>query len=176
VPPVTVSDVGEHELIARITTRLSQPSWVVVGPGDDAAVIEPPRGELDVYTTDALVDGVHFDLRLMTGYDVGHRALAVNLSDLAAMGAHPRAALLSLALPALLPLDVLDGVVAGLLDVAAAHRVALIGGNITRTPGPLMVDVTAIGSVRRRRVLRLAGARPGTCGPRRASAPGCSSR
>ena len=95
----TVASLGEHALISRITTRLSMPSWVVVGPGDDAAVIEPDRGTLDVLTTDALVDGVHFDQRFTPPEAIGHRALAVNLSDLAAMGARPRAALLSLVLP-----------------------------------------------------------------------------
>lgn len=157
----TVSDIGEHELIARITGRLTQPSWVVVGPGDDAAVVEPTRGECDVFTTDALVDGVHFDCALMDAASVGHRALAVNLSDLAAMGARPRTALLSLALPASLPLSTFDGIVAGFSNLAEASHVALVGGNITRTPGPLQIDVTAIGSVRRRRVLTRAGARPG---------------
>lgn len=159
--PITVSDLGEHELIARITGRLTQPSWVVVGPGDDAAVVEPARGELDVFTTDALVDGVHFDCALMDGVSVGHRALAVNLSDLAAMGARPRAALLSLALPAALPLATFEAIVAGFGSVAESNRVALVGGNITRTPGPLQIDVTAIGSVRRRRALTRVGARPG---------------
>jgi thiamine-monophosphate kinase len=157
----TVSEVGEHELIARITRRLSQPTWVVVGPGDDAAVVEPARGELDVFTTDALVDGVHFDRSLMDGTAVGHRALAVNLSDLAAMGARPRAALWSLALPAALPMATFEAIVAGFTGLAESNHVALLGGNITRTPGPLHIDVTAIGSVRRRRALTRAGARPG---------------
>ena len=75
------------------------PPWVVVGPGDDAAVVEPERGALDVLTTDAQVEGIHFDRRFVPPDAIGHRALAVNLSDLAAMGASPRAALLSLVLP-----------------------------------------------------------------------------
>ena len=86
-------------MIERITGRLTMPSWVVVGPGDDAAVVEPARGAFDVLTTDAQVEGVHFDRRFVPPDAIGHRALAVNLSDLAAMGAEPRAALLSLALP-----------------------------------------------------------------------------
>lgn len=159
--PLTVSDIGERDLIARITARLMQPSWVLVGPGDDAAVVEPVRGELDVFTTDALVDGVHFDRALMDGTAIGHRALAVNLSDLAAMGARPRAALLSLALPAALPLATFEAVIAGFAGLAESTKVAIVGGNITRTPGPLQIDVTAIGSVRRRRALIRAGARPG---------------
>jgi thiamine-monophosphate kinase len=157
----TVSSLGERALIARITSRLATPPWVAVGPGDDAAVIKPVRGAFDVLTTDALVDGIHFDLRFTPPDAVGHRALAVNLSDLAAMGAEPRAALLSLVLPDELDVGTLDGIVDGVLTLAARYRVALVGGNITRTTGPLTIDVTATGSVRPRRVLTRAGARPG---------------
>ena len=137
------------------------PPWVVVGPGDDAAVLQPERGAFDVVTTDAHVDGVHFDLRFVPADAAGHRALAVNLSDLAAMGARPRAALLSLLLPDALAVDTLDGVIDGLLALADKYKVALVGGNITRTLGPLALDITAIGSVRPRRVLARRGARPG---------------
>ena len=157
----TVSDIGEHALIQRITARLGVPDWVVVGPGDDAAVIEPVRGALEVLTTDAQVEGVHFDRRFMPPDAIGHRALAVNLSDLAAMGAQPRAALLSLVLPDSLDVAVVDGLLDGMLRVAQTHRVALIGGNITRSPGPLMIDMTATGVVGRRRALRRSGAKPG---------------
>ncbi|MBF8300339.1 MAG: Thiamine-monophosphate kinase [Acidobacteria bacterium] len=159
--PRTVSDLGERALIERITARLAMPSWVVVGPGDDAAVIEPERGTLDVLTTDAQVEGVHFDRRFVPPDAIGHRALAVNLSDLAAMGATPRAVLLSLVLPDALDVAVVDGVLDGLLALAAAHNVAVVGGNISRSPGPMMVDVTAVGAVRPRRLLTRAGARPG---------------
>jgi thiamine-monophosphate kinase len=159
--PPTVGSLGEHALIARITSRLAMPPWVVVGPGDDAAVIEPERGTLDVLTTDAQIEGVHFDRTFVPADAIGYRALAVNLSDLAAMGARPRAALLSLALPDELPVDVVDGAIDGILALAAAHKVALAGGNITRSPGPMMVDITAIGSVKSRRILQRAGARPG---------------
>ena len=158
---MTVAELGEHALIERICARLTMPSWVVVGPGDDAAVLTPVRGELDVVTTDAQVEGVHFDRRFVPPTSIGHRALAVNLSDLAAMGAQPRAALLSLMLPDALPVEAVDGLLEGLLALAERHHVAVVGGNITRSPGPLIVDVTAIGSVRRRRMLTRAGARPG---------------
>ena len=157
----TISDVGERALIERITARLATAPWVIVGPGDDAAVIAPQRGEDDVLTTDAQIEDVHFDRRFVPPDAIGHRALAVNLSDLAAMGAQPRAALLSLALPGALDVAVVDGLMDGMLALAAAHRVTIIGGNITRSPGPMMIDVTAIGSVRRRRVLTRSGARPG---------------
>ncbi len=137
------------------------PSWVIVGPGDDAAVIEHERGTLDVLTTDAQIEGVHFERRFVPSDAIGHRALAVNLSDLAAMGARPRAALLSLALPDDVSVADVDGLLDGMLALAATHRVAVVGGNITRSPGPMMIDVTATGSVRPRRLLRRSTARCG---------------
>jgi thiamine-monophosphate kinase len=158
---LTVSSIGERALINRITARLSCAPWIVVGPGDDAAVLEPERGALEVVTTDALVDGVHFDTRFVPPDAAGHRALAVNLSDLAAMGAMPRAALLSLLLPDTLEVAALDRLLDGLLALADRQRVTVVGGNIACTSGPLAIDVTAIGTVRRRRVLTRAGARPG---------------
>src|SRR4030095_11000825 len=106
-------------------------------------------------------DGVHFDRRFVPPDAIGHRALAVNLSDLAAMGARPRAALLSLALPGSFEVTAFEQMIDGLLALAARYGVTLIGGNITRTPGPLVVDVTAIGSVHKRKMLTRAGARVG---------------
>jgi thiamine-monophosphate kinase len=158
----TVEAHGERALIARIRERLPPPpAWLLVGPGDDAAVVMRERNAFDVITTDALVESVHFDRRFVPPDAIGHRALAVNLSDLAAMGAEPRLAVLSLVMPGTLPLADFDAIVGGLLDLAARHRVVLAGGNISRSPGPLIVDVTAFGSVRPRRVLTRAGARPG---------------
>jgi thiamine-monophosphate kinase len=160
--PSTIGGLGERAILDRIRARVPPaPPWVVAGIGDDAAVIEPSRNLLDVLTTDALVEGVHFDRRLCTAHEIGYRALAVNLSDLAAMGASPRAALLSLALPPALPVTDLDDLLEGFLDIARAHRLALVGGNIARSPGPLVIDVTATGSVHRRRLLRRCGAKPG---------------
>jgi thiamine-monophosphate kinase len=104
---------------------------------------------------------VHIDRRFVPPYAIGHRALAINLSDLAAMGAEPRAALLSLVLPDDLSVDEIDGILDGILTLATLHHVTLVGGNITRTPGPLTIDITAIGAVKPRRMLTRAGARPG---------------
>jgi thiamine-monophosphate kinase len=158
----TVADLGEHALIARIQARVPPPPRsVVVGIGDDAAVLEPDRGSLSVITTDAMVEGVHFDRTFTPMETVGHKALAVNLSDLAAMGAVPRHALLSLALPDALQVSELDALLDGLLALATRYKTTLVGGNITRSSGPLYLDVTAVGSVKRRRVLTRAGARPG---------------
>ena len=158
----TVADCSERELIARIRGQLPPaPGWMLVGIGDDAAVVEPERNRVEVLTVDALVEGIHFDRAFVPPDAIGHRALAVNLSDLAAMGAAPRLALLSMALPAPLPLADFDAIVAGFTALAARHRLHVAGGNLTRSPGPLMIDVTVMGTVKRRQALTRGGARPG---------------
>src|SRR6187401_1671748 len=158
----TVVTLGEHALVARIRQRLGPaPDWLIVDVGDDAAVYEPARNRLEVITTDAIVDGVHFDRRFVPAEAIGHRAVAVNLSDLAAMGATPRLLTLSLALPSDFPTDDLDELIEGLLALATRTRTRLVGGNVTSIAGPLVVDVTAIGHAHRRRVLTRGGARPG---------------
>jgi thiamine-monophosphate kinase len=158
----TVGSVTERELIARIRGHLPPaPEWMLVGIGDDAAVVEPARNRVEVLTVDALVEGIHFDRAFVPPDAIGHRALAVNLSDLAAMGAAPRLALLSMALPAALPLADFDAIVTGFATLAAPHALHLAGGNLTRSPGPLMIDVAAIGTVKRRQALTRSGARPG---------------
>jgi len=156
---MTVGDISERDLVTRIQRHLAPPpAWVLVGIGDDAAVVEPERNRIEVLTVDALVDGVHFDRAFVPPDAIGHRALAVNLSDLASMGAAPRLALLSMALPASLPLDEFDGIVSGFAALAAQHRLHLVGGNLTRTPGPLTLDVTVVGTVKRRQALTRSGA------------------
>jgi thiamine-monophosphate kinase len=152
----------ERGLIAHIRRRLPPPpSSMIVGPGDDAAVIVPARGALAVFTTDALVEGVHFDRRFSSPSDIGYKALAVNVSDIVAMGATPEFALLSLILPGRSSLDEVDGILDGVLEMAALARTAVAGGNISRSPGPLIVDVTVTGNVRPRRILTRSGGRPG---------------
>ena len=159
---MTVGELGEHALIQRLSRATPPaPPSVPVGIGDDAAVVEPERGALTVVTTDALLEGIHFDRAFTAAGDVGHKALAVNLSDLAAMGAAPRHALLSLGLPDTLLVNDFDALLHDLLMLSARHRMTLIGGNITRSNGPLFVDVTAMGSVKRRRVLTRSGAKAG---------------
>ena len=157
----TVADVGEHAIILRVRERVPpRRAEAVIGIGDDAAVVEPDRGALTVVTTDTLVEGVHFDRSQSSQADVGEKALAVNLSDLAAMGAAPRYVLLALSLPAAGLVTDVDRMVDAMLALAARHRTTLVGGDVTASPGPLVIGVTAIGSVKRRRVLRRAAARP----------------
>ena len=157
-----VGDLSERELIGRIEQRLlAPPSWLLVGIGDDAAVVEPERNRVEVVSVDCVVDGVHFDRAFVPPDAIGHRALAVNLSDLAAMGAAPRFAVVSIALPPALPLADFDGIINGLTTLAAEHRIHIVGGNLTRTPGPLTIDITVVGTVKRRQALTRRGAKAG---------------
>ncbi len=159
---MTVGQLGEHALLDWLRRHVPAPGAdVILGIGDDAAVLQPTRGSWLVQTTDAMVDGVHFDLRWSTAVEVGRRAVAVNLSDLAAMGARPSWLLLSLILPESLPVAAFEALVGAVSDAARHAGAALVGGNLTRTSGPLVVDVTATGHVRPRRVLRRDAARPG---------------
>jgi thiamine-monophosphate kinase len=159
---VTLLQIGEHALLSRIRDRVpGPPGDVLVGIGDDAAVVASVRNEQTVVTTDALVEGVHFDRRWSTPADIGYKALAINLSDLAAMGATPRWALLSLVLPDTWSVGDVDALVDGFLALADRERISLVGGNLTSTSGPLVVNVTAIGSTRPRRVLLRSGGRAG---------------
>jgi len=153
--------LGEFELIRRFFLRRQSArggqSGVILGIGDDAAVLAvPPDAEL-VAAVDTIVAGRHFP----EGTDarsIGHRALAVNLSDFAAMGATPAWATLALTVPGVDPVW-LERFSAGLLDLADGHGVELVGGDTTR--GPLTVSVQVLGHVPRGTALRRSGARAG---------------
>jgi thiamine-monophosphate kinase len=149
--------MAEFDLIARIQARAALREDVVLGIGDDAALLRMPADRLLVVATDTLNAGIHFPEDTLPAA-VGWKALAVNLSDLAAMGATPAWCTLSLSLPegdALWVERFLDG----FLALAAEHRVALIGGDTTR--GPLSVCVTVHGFVEEGRAMQRAGARAG---------------
>lgn len=130
---------------------------VRLGIGDDAAVLEVPAGQHLVAATDTLNAGTHFPVDT-SPFDIGFKCLAVNLSDLAAMGATPRWALLSLSLPEASPQWV-QQFSEGFMSLAQAHNVTLVGGDTTA--GPLSVSLTALGSVEPGRHLARSGARPG---------------
>ena len=158
----SVGEIGERQLIDRIRSRfLAPPGVLAVGIGDDAAVAPPVRGALQVITTDALIEGVHFDLAFSSFSDVGFKALSVNLSDISAMGAIPRLALLSLMLPERMAVADVEEMLDGFASAAGEAKVTLAGGNIARSPGPLIVDVTVLGSAKPRKVLTRSGGRVG---------------
>jgi thiamine-monophosphate kinase len=149
--------LGEFEIIERFFTRPSRRRDVLLGVGDDAALLEMPAGLALVAATDTLVEGRHF-LAGAPGRSVGHQALAVNLSDIAAMGAEPAWALLSLSLPEVRE-EWLREFALGLHALADAHGVELVGGDTVR--GPLVVTVQVLGYVDPGLALRRSGARAG---------------
>jgi thiamine-monophosphate kinase len=154
-------ELGEFGLIEAIRRRAGRrhPQWRVA-IGDDAAVLTPRSGEELVFTTDALVEDVHFRWRTTDARLLGHKALAVNLSDVGAMGARPLGFLLTLGLPANVGGERLDAFFSGLLALARASHCPLVGGDITRSR-EFIASVTAIGAVTRGRALLRSGARAG---------------
>jgi thiamine-monophosphate kinase len=153
-------DLGEFELIRRFfvrSERAARDPRVLLGIGDDAALLQVPPGSDLAVSVDTIVAGRHFP----EGSDarsIGHRALAVNLSDMAAMGATPAWATLALTMPSA-DSDWLEKFAAGFLDLADAHSVALVGGDTTR--GPLTVSVQILGSVPHGSALRRGGGAAG---------------
>ncbi len=154
---LTPAAVAEFDLIAQLAARAGSRSDVALGIGDDAALLEVPAGEQLVACCDTLNEGVHF-LPGTDPADIGWKALAVNLSDLAAMGARPAWALLSLSLPQP-DAAFIDGFMRGFSALADSAGVALVGGDTTS--GPLSVCVTALGLVPKGAALTRAGAQPG---------------
>ena len=149
----------EHEWIGRLTARLGRRDpTVLVGPGDDAAVLRIDDATL-LLTTDALVTGVHFERGWLAPRALGERAYRVNASDIAAMGGRPLAAVMALEVPRSVAVATLDGIVAGFVTAARRHGAALVGGNLSRGP-VLAVTVTLLGLAGPRVVTR-AGARAG---------------
>ncbi len=149
--------MAEFDLIARIRQRATARPDVVLGIGDDAAVVQVPADRQLVICADTLNAGVHFPLDTAPA-DIGWKALAVNLSDLAAMGAQPAWCTLSLSTPTDDP-EWVDAFLDGFLGLAEHHGIALIGGDTTR--GPLSISVTAHGLVEPDRALRRDGAQAG---------------
>ena len=149
--------MAEFDLIERIRARAIARDGVLLGIGDDAALLQVPAGHELAVTADTLNAGVHFPADAPPA-DIGWKALAVNLSDLASMGARPAWCTLSLSLPGD-DTAWLDAFLDGFLGLADTHAVALVGGDTTR--GPLSIAVTAMGWVEAGAALRRDGARPG---------------
>lgn len=134
-----VGGMGELGLIARLKPYLSSGAG-----GDDAAVIADATGFV-VVSTDMFIEGVHFDLGWMSPQDVGWRSLALALGDLAAKGADPAWALVAVALPWRWPVENLDGIYAGMHDLAGRYRLAIEGGDLSAIDGPAVISLTVAG-------------------------------
>jgi thiamine-monophosphate kinase len=162
----TVRDVGEFGLIDRLVAALPPEARasggdVITAAGDDAAVLRVPPGEVQVVTTDAMIEGIHFRLDWIDWESLGHRSLAVNLSDIAAMGALPTVAVVTLGLRGDEAVADLETMYRGMGALARRHGAVVVGGDIVRVVGERLISVTAMGRAREGRVLLRSGARPG---------------
>ncbi|GAB4440463.1 MAG: thiamine-phosphate kinase [Chloroflexi bacterium OHK40] len=157
-----LAELGEFALIERLRqiVAVERPD-IVVGIGDDVAVLAAQGDTLLLATVDSQVEGVHFLRQRTPPAQLGQRALAVNLSDIAAMGGSAEYGLISLGLPASLELSWVEELYRGLRAEADRWGVALVGGNVARSSGAIWIDITLLGRARRDELLRRSGARPG---------------
>lgn len=155
-------ELGEFGLIARIKEKLPQyPGRVIKGIGDDAAICFLNPKKALVSTVDLLIEGVHFNLSYTPPYLLGRKSLAVNLSDLAAMGAKPLYILISLALPERLKVDFVDEFISGFLEIAQENEAWLVGGDTSSSPERLFISVTLLGEGEKEKLLCRQGAQVG---------------
>jgi len=159
---VKIRDLGEFGLIARIKDRLpTLPPSVIKGIGDDAAVSSLSSGKQLVTTVDLLIEGVHFEFSFLSPYLLGRKSLSANISDIAAMGAKPRFAFLSLAIPESMKIEDLDEFFRGFLETAGEYGVSLLGGDTSASPGLLFINVTVLGEGKKGKLVFRDGAKVG---------------
>ncbi|PJJ61060.1 thiamine-phosphate kinase [Hymenobacter chitinivorans] len=156
-----LENLGEFGLIRRIqeTVTLRQPS-TSLGIGDDAAILAPEAGHDLVVSTDMLVEGVHFDLTFCPLKHVGYKAVAVNVSDIAAMNATPTQIVVGLAIGSRYSVEAIDELYEGMRLACEAYNVDLVGGDTTASRGGLTISITAMGQVAHGQAVRRSGAKP----------------
>lgn len=165
VQAMQLSEVGEFGLIHRLSSiiggRSGDASGITLGLGDDAAAFRPPEGRLLVATADMLVEGIHFRRDWMSSRALGWKSLAVNLSDIAAMGAEPHFALVCIAVDPATSVEYVEGLYAGMQELAARFGTRIAGGDTVRSRAGVTLSVTVVGSVEPERLATRDGARPG---------------
>jgi thiamine-monophosphate kinase len=153
-----VKDIGEFGLIDRITRKPKRKN-ILVGIGDDAAVFKKEK-DLQVLTTDCLVEGDHFRREWFTPIQIGMKAIEINVSDIAAMGAIPKYVLVSMALPNNLDVEFVDGIYDGMWKTCDKYRIEIIGGNMTHCEN-IVISITLTGEVDKKNLSLRSGAKPG---------------
>lgn len=157
-----ISQVGEFGLINLLNkAMINSPTGVVAGIGDDAAVLKVSGDQWQLFTTDMLVEGIHFRLDWASYFDVGWKALAVNISDIAAMGGKPTHGVISLGIPAETRVEDMEELYRGLRAVARRFGVNLVGGDTVKCPERLVINVALLGEVAAGKAILRSGARPG---------------
>ncbi|MBM7663317.1 thiamine-monophosphate kinase [Bacillus mesophilus] len=151
----------EFEFIKQITPKHQLNSDVIVGIGDDAAIIRPYTGKDVIACTDTMVEEVHFSRITMSPFHIGYKALAANISDVAAMGGTPKFYLVSLVVPTSWSEEELVEIYKGMEELAQQYQMVLIGGDTVSTSGPLVVNVMVMGSILQDKSLKRSDALPG---------------
>lgn len=156
----SLGKTGEFEFIRQIQKRFGfLHSQIIHGIGDDAAVLQPKAGDDLLVSTDLLIEDIHFTVHLHSFKEIGYRAAVANLSDIAAMGGSPQALLVGLAIPPQISRLNLTDLYRGLMEPCREHRVALIGGDTSRSPSGLFLSITILGKIKHGRSLTRTGAK-----------------
>ena len=157
-----IKEIGESGLIQRIADNYqsSHPS-VISGIGEDAAALKISEQKILLTTCDLLLEDIHFNLSLTDSYHLGRKSLAVNLSDIAAMGGTPRFFLVSLAIPSHISVEFIDDLYRGIMEMADEFNTQLVGGDTNASPDKLMIDITLLGEVDPDHLLKRKGTQVG---------------
>jgi thiamine-monophosphate kinase len=159
---VKLKDIGEFGFIERIKGGcLIRNENVIIGIGDDSCVFKTSAEVASLLTTDMLVEQIHFLLEAIPPYQLGRKSLAVNMSDIAAMGGTPKEAVLSVAIPDTVDLEYLDALYDGMKAMAKEFEVNLLGGDTTSSPGPLIINIALVGEAQKEEVLYRSTAKVG---------------
>ena len=159
---MTLKDIGEFGFIKKISRGcLLRPESIIKAIGDDAAAFTTDPTQVSLITTDLLVERIHFLRNRISGFDLGYKSLAVNLSDIAAMGGTARESFVSIAIPEDCPLEYLEALYDGMKDLAARFDVNILGGDTTRSKIDLIINVVVHGTVAREEMLCRDAAEPG---------------
>lgn len=157
-----LSSVGEFGLIDILNKdMIFSPESVIAGIGDDTAVLKSPAANWQLFTTDMMLEGIHFRLDWSSYYQVGYKALAVNISDIAAMGGRPTHAVVSVGIPDTVQIENIEELYQGIRDIARRFKINLVGGDTVKSPEKLIINIALLGEVAAGKAIYRSGARPG---------------
>ncbi len=157
-----LSELGEIGFLKKIEASLPlSDKSVLLGIGDDAAAVRVSKGKTLLATTDLLTEGIHFDLRYTSFFQLGAKALLVNISDIAAMGGIPKYALIAIAVPDNIKAEDLSELYRGIKKTASSYNVSIIGGDTSGSKNSLTINITLLGEAKQGNIVMRGGARPG---------------